>query len=146
MSVILENFPKRTQKIVHEWASIVRTKYAIPEAEDDELYAGDPLFIIEWNEAALQQRQIQKTAVINVIRSFQGCRPFPQNAQPQSEAIFYIVDTPNIQAQQIVSNILFALQTGFCQRRVPNLGRIYVIVAEKKNDLRITEFKGIFSF
>ncbi|CAG8439056.1 8349_t:CDS:2 [Ambispora gerdemannii] len=110
----------------------MRTKHAIPEDEDDEIYSGDPLLIIKWNEVGLQQRQIQKTAVINVIRSFQGCRPFPQNDQPQSESIFYIADTPNIQAQQIVSNILFALQRGYLQRQVPTLGRIYVIVAEKK--------------
>ncbi|KAF0462067.1 hypothetical protein F8M41_000319 [Gigaspora margarita] len=61
----LANFPRRTQEIIHEWANIVRTKYAITEDEEDVLYMGDPLLIIEWDKNGLQQRGIQKTAIIN---------------------------------------------------------------------------------
>ncbi|CAG8828975.1 45115_t:CDS:1, partial [Gigaspora margarita] len=43
------------------------------------------------------------------IHGIQGCQPFSQNAQPPSDSVFYIVDTPNIQAQQIVENIAYTL-------------------------------------
>ncbi|RIB07688.1 hypothetical protein C2G38_2213726 [Gigaspora rosea] len=101
MPTNLENFTRRTQEIIHEWANI-------------------------WNEAGLQQRGIQKATIINAIRGFQGCQPFPQNAQPRSDSIFYIVDTRNIEAQQIVQNIVDTLQRTYAQREVPTLERVYV--------------------
>ncbi|CAG8706065.1 329_t:CDS:2 [Gigaspora rosea] len=96
---------------------------------EDELFI-DPLFIIEWNEAGLQQRGIQKATIINAIRGFQGCQPFPQNAQPRSDSIFYIVDTRNIEAQQIVQNIVDTLQRTYAQREVPTLERVMGIPKE----------------
>ncbi|CAG8784531.1 45963_t:CDS:2, partial [Gigaspora margarita] len=48
--------------------NIVLTKHAITEDDDDVLYMGDSLLIIEWDETGLQQRGIQKTAIINTIR------------------------------------------------------------------------------
>ncbi|CAG8834789.1 32171_t:CDS:2 [Gigaspora margarita] len=144
MATELANFPRRTQEIIHEWANIVRTKYAITEDEEDVLHMGDPLLIIEWDENGLQQRGIQKTAIINAIRGVQGCQLFPQNAQLPSDSIFYIVDTPNIQAQQIVENIAYTLRGTYAQRGVPTLGRVYVVVAERKGAFKVTEKRGVF--
>ncbi|KAF0462068.1 hypothetical protein F8M41_000320 [Gigaspora margarita] len=145
MPTDLENFSRRTQEIIHEWANIVRTKYAITEDEENEIYMGDPLLIIEWDETGLQQRGIQKATIINTIRGVQGCQPFPQNAQPQSDSIFYIVDTRNIQAQQIVLNIASMLRRAYGQRGVSTLGRMYLVVAERKGTLRFCEIHDVFS-
>ncbi|CAG8552082.1 45415_t:CDS:2 [Gigaspora margarita] len=83
MPTDLEIFSRRTQEIIHEWANIVQTKHAIMEDEEDEIYMGDPLLIIEWDDAGLQQREIQKATIVNAI-----C---------------------GVQAQQIVENIAYTL-------------------------------------
>ncbi|CAG8795570.1 19202_t:CDS:2, partial [Dentiscutata erythropus] len=113
MPTDLENFPKRTQEIIHEWANVVQTKHATTEDKEDKLYMGDPLLIIERDENGLQQRGIQKTVIINAILG--------------------------VQAQQIVQNIADTLQRTYAQRGIPTLGRVYVVVAERRNTLRITE-------
>ncbi|CAG8825495.1 6480_t:CDS:2, partial [Gigaspora margarita] len=56
MPTDLENFPRRTQEIIYEWAII---------DENDEIYIGDPLLIIECDKTGLQQRKIQKATIIN---------------------------------------------------------------------------------
>ncbi|CAG8830586.1 43179_t:CDS:2, partial [Gigaspora margarita] len=144
MPTDLEIFPRRTQEIIREWANIVQTKHAITEDEEDEIYMGDPLLIIEWDDAGLQRRGIQRATIVNTIRGVQGCQPFPQNAQPPSNSIFYIVDTPNIQAQQIVLNICSMLRRTYGQRGVPTLGRMYSVVAERKGILRVGEIDDVF--
>ncbi|KAF0462069.1 hypothetical protein F8M41_000321 [Gigaspora margarita] len=132
MPTDLEIFPRRTQEIIREWANIVQTKYAITEDEDDEIYIGDPLLIIEWDDAGLQQRGIQKATIVNgksknklyhffyililneIYFSEQRfvCPRLPTispKCSTPSDSVFYIVDTPNIQAQQIVENIAYTL-------------------------------------
>ncbi|CAG8842409.1 12046_t:CDS:2, partial [Gigaspora margarita] len=78
------------------------------------------------------------------IRGVQGCQPFPQNVQPPSDSVFYIVDTRNIQAQQIVENIASMLRRTYGQRGVPTLGRMYSVVAERKGAFKVTEIHDVF--
>ncbi|CAG8697126.1 23180_t:CDS:2, partial [Cetraspora pellucida] len=114
--------------------------------DDDNLtYFGDPLLIIEWNETGLVQRNVQKNTVVNYIRTFQGCNPFPSDGRPPSDSLFYIVDTPNIHAQQIINNIIYGLQRTYLHRNIPSLGRVYTVVAERKNRFEATEIFPVFS-
>ncbi|CAG8789883.1 15546_t:CDS:1, partial [Racocetra fulgida] len=64
--------------------------------------------------------------------------------QPPSVSLFYIVDTPNIEAQQIISNIISGLHRTYLQRNVPSLGRVYSIYADRKDKFKVTEFSTVF--
>ncbi|CAG8604104.1 13593_t:CDS:2 [Dentiscutata heterogama] len=150
LPAILESLDGDTKKYVMEWADIVRAKHSSDndfDSDDDNnpIYYGDPLLIIEWNETGLAQRNIQKNIVLTYIRSFQGCNPFPGSGQPQSNSLFYIVNTPGIRAQQTICNIIYGLQRMYAQRNVPSLGRIYSVVAEKKNTFEAAEILGAFA-
>ncbi|CAG8737501.1 25607_t:CDS:2, partial [Dentiscutata erythropus] len=46
---------KKEPKKLFEWANIVQAKHAVIEDDEDKLYMGDSLFIIEWDKTGLQQ-------------------------------------------------------------------------------------------
>ena len=71
--------------------------------------------------------------------------PFPANGQPLSDSIFYIVDTPGIEAQQLINNLIDGLRRQYFQRNAASLGRVYVIIAENKNKFRVVEITGTFN-
>ncbi|RIB30331.1 hypothetical protein C2G38_2026951 [Gigaspora rosea] len=154
----------------------IRSKYNSEnnsDSDDDDnnvTYYGDPILAIEWNEAALIQRNVQKNtiltcmyinyliisieeifnAVINIcsidIRSFRGCMPFPNTDQTQSDSLFFVVKRPGVPAQQIIYSIVYGIQRTYAQQRnVPTLGRVYTITAEKKNTFEASEVFGVFA-
>ncbi|CAG8573201.1 22104_t:CDS:1, partial [Racocetra persica] len=62
------------------------------------------------------------------ICTFQGYNPFPSAGRSLLDSLFYIVDMSNIHAQQIINNIIAALQGTYLQRNIPSLGRVYTVV------------------
>ncbi|CAG8746984.1 3907_t:CDS:2, partial [Gigaspora rosea] len=86
----------------------IRSKYNSEnnsDSDDDDnnvTYYGDPILAIEWNEAALIQRNVQKNTILTYIRSFRGCMPFPNTDQTQSDSLFFVVKRPGVPAQQII--------------------------------------------
>ncbi|CAG8647607.1 35120_t:CDS:2, partial [Gigaspora margarita] len=88
---ILESLSDDTKKSIMEWGDVLSDN----NFDDDNVnHYGDPLLIIEWNEAGLAQRNIQKATILNLIRSFQGCMPFPNVDRPRSDSLFQVVNRP----------------------------------------------------
>ncbi|KAF0445384.1 hypothetical protein F8M41_003223 [Gigaspora margarita] len=142
LPAILESLSDDTKKSIMEWGDVLSDN----NSDDDNVnHYGDPLLIIEWNEAGLAQRNIQKATILNHIHSFQGCMPFPNVDRPQSDSLFQVVNRPGIPAQQIICNILLRLQRLYLQRNVPSLGRIYTVIAEKKDTFVAYELYGVFA-
>ncbi|CAG8550234.1 2734_t:CDS:2 [Ambispora gerdemannii] len=120
----MKNFGKEIEQLVLEWERNVRAKH-----KSDVLYVDDPLLVIEWNETGLQQRGIQKIAMLN------RCPLIPCSRFLRVESLFFVVKTGSVGALQRIQFIINVLQDTYLQRHVPTLGRIYQMVAQKNNML-----------
>ncbi|CAG8559801.1 20344_t:CDS:2 [Cetraspora pellucida] len=149
LPAVLHSLNDDTKQCIMEWANMVQAKHIsdVVDSDDDDniTYFGDPLLIIEWNETGLIQRNVQKNTVVNYIRTFQGCNPFPGLGRLPSGSLFYIVDTQNIEAQQIINNIIYGLQRTYARINVPSLGKVYSVFAERRDKLKVGEILGVFS-
>ncbi|RIB07980.1 hypothetical protein C2G38_2212838 [Gigaspora rosea] len=153
LPAILGSLNDDTKKHILEWGDKIRTKYNSEnnsDSDDDDenvSYYGDPILAIEWNEAALIQRNVQKNTILTLyIRSFRGCMPFPNTDRTQSDSLFFVVKRPGVPAQQIIYSIVYGLQRTYAQQgNVPTLGRFYTITAEKKNTFEASEVFGVFA-
>ncbi|RIB04378.1 hypothetical protein C2G38_2222548 [Gigaspora rosea] len=150
LPAILESLDDDTKKHILEWGDKIRSKYNSDnnsDSDDDDdnvIYYEDPILAIEWNEAALIQRNVQKNTILIYIRAFQGVMPFPNNVRPQLDSLFYAVSRPGVPAQQIFADIMYGLSRTYNQQG-PALGRLYVVNAERKDKFEAVEYCGIFA-
>ncbi|GES91650.1 hypothetical protein RCL_jg13894.t1 [Rhizophagus clarus] len=92
------------------------------ENAEPENFGGDPLLILEWDDANLQARNITKNDVLEIIRRYpDGLTLFPGNGRTQLSSIVHIQDTPGVGAHQLIENIIGALQEQYLQRNAPRL-------------------------
>ncbi|CAG8803167.1 778_t:CDS:2, partial [Racocetra persica] len=90
LPAVLQSLNSNTKRCIIEWANIVQEKHRSDDVDSDDdniTYYGDPLLIIEWNEAELTQRNIQKNTVVNYILAFQGCNPLPDAGLLPSDSL-----------------------------------------------------------
>lgn len=170
MTDSLNRFTNKTQECIIKL--IEDAKGNDNEPEEDPLL--DPLiFIIEWVDANLQQRQISKTNIINrmfkIIKSYflyflyfltlfgseiirvPGCQSLTTTDpvvgtqfQTQSESIFQIVDTRIAGKTQTAASIMAFLRRTYGQQQNVTLGKVYWVRATRKDIFEITEFDDVF--
>ncbi|KAF0450245.1 hypothetical protein F8M41_002214 [Gigaspora margarita] len=119
----------------------------------DDYYIDPMLFIIEWNDNGLGQRNINKNNIITTIRSFGDVRPISDLllnlgggviAGNPSDSMFCVFDAPPIENQQIIQGIIVHLTRTYYQANQPSLGRVFDIEATVKGKFKIREHYQIF--
>ena len=60
----LKNFSDKTQESIVQWFSTVKTNCSV-SVEVDDYYIDPMLFIIEWDDNGLRQRNINKNTIAN---------------------------------------------------------------------------------
>ncbi|CAB4478158.1 unnamed protein product [Rhizophagus irregularis] len=75
-SVFPDEFREETKECLEKWRNIIINKH-----ETEENFYGDPILIIEYNDAGLTARNIDSHAVAQVVRNTAGyvANPFPNN-------------------------------------------------------------------
>ncbi|RHZ75337.1 hypothetical protein Glove_216g17 [Diversispora epigaea] len=136
MTDSLNRFTNKTQEFIIKLIGDAKENYNEPE---EDLLLDPLLFIIEWVDIGLQQRQISKTNIINQILSVPGCQSLTVtdpvagiHFQTQSESIFQIVDTHIAEKVQTAVCIMKFLRRTYGQQRNMTLGKVYLVRATRK--------------
>ncbi|CAG8807345.1 19847_t:CDS:2, partial [Gigaspora margarita] len=110
----------------------------------------DPILsVIEWNDAALQQRRVMKANITNFIQRVNGVQPFTDtdavtNVGAQYDSIFSIIDIRIAPKSQIAADIMAYLRRTYGQQPNVSLGKFYIIQTAKKNQFEIAEYREVF--
>ncbi|UZO15976.1 uncharacterized protein OCT59_007382 [Rhizophagus irregularis] len=90
-SVFPDEFREETKECLEKWRNIIINKH-----ETEENFYGDPILIIEYNDAGLTARNIDSHAVAQVVRNTAGyvANPFPNNntIAPLSDSVFVLIE------------------------------------------------------
>ncbi|CAB4415202.1 unnamed protein product [Rhizophagus irregularis] len=120
MSVFPDEFRKETKECLEKWRNIIINKH-----ETEENFCGDPILIIEYNDAGLTARNIDSHAVAQVVRNTAGyvANPFPNNntIAPLSDSVFVFNRT------QILENAIKNLHDTYHDNTQAIVGRVFVL-------------------
>ncbi|CAJ0640686.1 13177_t:CDS:2 [Entrophospora sp. SA101] len=147
----LNRFDKETQEIISQWFNNANNNNN-DNPEVEYTYIDTMLLVIEWNDAGLQNRNVQKTNVVAIIQAYNGC----QQVNPDrvyhtgstivspSQSIFSVSDTRTHCKIQIAEDIVSELRELYFQRNRASLGRVYEVHATKKGVFEIKEYRKVF--
>ncbi|CAJ0640253.1 4029_t:CDS:2 [Entrophospora sp. SA101] len=152
MTNSLKDFSDKTQEIIVQWFNTAKANCSVPVSEIDDYYIDPMLFIIEWNDNGLRQRNINKNNITNAIRRFPGFQSFSDNTMSfggasignSSDSIFCVVDFPPMENQQINEDLIDYLRQTYYQVNQPSLGRVFDIKATAKGKFEIVEHRHVF--
>ncbi|KAF0484467.1 hypothetical protein F8M41_022998 [Gigaspora margarita] len=147
MPEYLNRFKKETQEDIIKWANA--TKESCEDLDPQDVFLDPILSVIEWNDAALQQRRVMKANITNFIQRVNGVQPFTDtdavtNVGAQSDSIFSIIDIRIAPKSQIAADIMAYLRRTYGQQPNVSLGKFYIIQAAKKNQFEIAEYREVF--
>ncbi|CAH1760869.1 1830_t:CDS:2 [Entrophospora sp. SA101] len=137
----LNRFDKETQEIISQWFNNANNNNN-DNPEVEYTYIDTMLLVIEWNDAGLQNRNVQKTNVvaINPDRVYHT----GSTIVSPSQSIFSVSDTRTHCKIQIAEDIVSELRELYFQRNRASLGRVYEVHATKKGVFEIKEYRKVF--
>ncbi|KAF0496181.1 hypothetical protein F8M41_021047 [Gigaspora margarita] len=129
--------PIETQEDIIQWANVAKQSCEDLDLDPQDVSLDHLLMIIEWNDAALQQRQVIKANIINYTNAV-------NNVAIQSDSIFSVMDTHTSPKGQIAEDIIDYLRQTYGPQPNASLGKCYIIRATKNDQFEITECRNVF--
>ncbi|RIB15632.1 hypothetical protein C2G38_2191962 [Gigaspora rosea] len=135
-------FSKETKNLITVWRDIIFEKH---KDDDDEIFGGDPLLIIEYHQPGLVSRNVTENNVAQVIRGTPGYtpNPFPNVTHPpQSNAVFAFNRHQTM--DDAIARLYRSYNNALSGRPDPVVGRVYVVMFHRANTFEVSERTNVF--